>query len=106
MADSNFLLSSTLGKPETQALGVGNWKFYTRMCSWRVRAICFMVADSNVQYIHSNLENWRARAISPVFHNGQCKISISVDTQKTGVPNFGWGGGGGGVVGQLLQVLL
>ena len=29
-------------------------------------------------------------AIFQFFHNDQCKYSISVDTQKTEDPNFGW----------------
>ena len=37
----------------------------------------------------SMMHFWRARAI---FHNGQCKFSVSVDTRKIRDPNFFWGG--------------
>ena len=49
---------------ETQTLGVSNWKFCSRT------------------------RFWGATVIFPIFYNGQHQICISVDTWKTGDPNF------------------
>ena len=66
MADTDIPFLLTPRKPETQTLGgVGNLKF-------------FRTIDIN-----------EMRAIFQYFHNGQHWYSISVDTQKTGDPNFG-----------------
>ena len=66
MADTNFAFPSTLRKPEPQILGgVSNWKFCSRMHVFRA-----------------------AMAIFPIFCNGRHQFCISVDTQKTGDPNF------------------
>ena len=65
MANTYFAFLSTLRKPETQTLGgVSNWKF------------------------HSRTRFWGATAIFPIFHNGRHQFCVSVDTQKTGDPNF------------------
>ena len=65
MADTNFAFPSTLRKPETQTLeGVSNWKFCSRT------------------------HFWGATSIFPIFCNGRHQFYISVDTQKTGDPNF------------------
>ena len=65
MADNNFPFLPTLRKPETQTLGgVGNLEFCSRT------------------------HFWGATAIFPIFHNGWQQFSISVDTRKTGDPNF------------------
>ena len=64
MADTNFAFPSTLRKPETQSLGVGNWKFCSRM------------------------RFWGAKANFSIFHHGQHQFCVLINTQKTGDPNF------------------
>ena len=36
----------------------------------------------------SRMHFWGATAIFPIFHNGQHQFCVSVNTQKTGDPNF------------------
>ena len=75
MADTNFAFPSTLGEPETQTLGVSNWKFCSRT------------------------HFWGATAIFPIFSNGRHQFCISVNTRRTGDPNFS-----GSVIGSFALV--
>ena len=42
----------------------------------------------NIWEFCSKMSFWGARAIFPIFHNGQHQLSISVNTWKTGDRNF------------------
>ena len=65
MADTNFVFLSTLRKPETQTLG-----------------------GSVIGSFPLGRVFGRATAIFPIFCNGRHQFCVSVNTQKTGDPNF------------------
>ena len=68
MADTDIPFPLTLGKLETQTLGgVSNLKF-------------FCMIDINKKVV-----------IFQFFHNDRCCYSVSIQTRKTGDPNFGRG---------------
>ena len=65
MADADILFPSTFGKLETQTLGVSNLKIFHM------------------------IDIYKMVVIFQFFHNGQHCYFISLNTQKTGDPNFG-----------------
>ena len=65
MADTNFAFPSTLRKPETQTLGGS------------------VIGSFALGRVFGELQ-----AIFPIFCNGRHQFCVSIDTQKTGDPNF------------------
>ena len=63
MANIDILFPLTLGKPDTQTLG-------------------------NLKFFHT-INIYKMVVILHFFHNSQCWYSVSIDTEKTGDPNFG-----------------
>ena len=113
MADTNFVLPSTLRKPETQPLGGSVIGSFALGCVfgelWPFYPFSIM-ADTNFAFpltlgkpetqtlgavgnskFCSRMRFWGATAIFSIFHNGRHQFCISIDTQKTRDPIFkGW----------------
>ena len=87
--------------------GVGNWKFYSRMCFGSYghfpifhngrHQFCISIDTRKTggpnfkgvgnRKFHSRMHFWGAMAIFPIFHNGRHQFCVSADTWKTRDPN-------------------
>ena len=108
MVEANIPFPSTLRKPETQTLrGLVIWKFYAQciFMKWWPFFNFFLMVNTDTQFLSilrkSETQIWGLvgslykcqitdHLLFSFFYNGWHQCSISIDTLKTEVPDFGW----------------